>query len=208
MGVTSTVLTLWLTVLELTRMEGRNSVDEYDKIIGSIMQEIELMPENIKVAENWINSNKEFWSEAGSLAFLAQNQYLGIVSESALKIDETLYIPSLAYDFEEFLHGPFCLFERDGLHCIILSGPNDDFDRTTRLKKFAIDKNAPCIVVGTGSGGTYESEIELKIKNGGFAVFALLLPAQFAAAIVSEYMGQSVESHDFVGFSKLMKSKF
>ncbi|MDO4272235.1 MAG: SIS domain-containing protein [Eubacteriales bacterium] len=206
-GVTSTVLTLWLVALELKRMEGRISDEKCEDIITGIMEELGWMPENILTVEQWTNSNKEFWSNACSLAFLGKNQYLGIVSESALKIDETLFIPSSAYDFEEFLHGPFCLFEKQGVRCVILCSPEDDIDRIRRLKTFGEGKNISCIMAGAGRDNGDELEIKLKIKNSDYAVFSLLLPAQIAAAIVSEYMGQPVEGHDFISFSSMMKSK-
>lgn len=94
-----TCLCLYLMLVSLTYAKKENDLDELKKAINlnesMIMQTMNFIEENYK---NLCSMNWAYSIGAGA--------NYGTALESALKMGETIHIPSVAYEIEEYIHGP------------------------------------------------------------------------------------------------------
>ncbi len=105
-GYASTILDLMLIGLESAYALKRVSEEEYRKVIGQIERSIELMPQVIEAATQWYQANKPDFMQMKRPMVVGCGPNLGTALEGALKIQETICLPSTAFELEEFMHGP------------------------------------------------------------------------------------------------------
>lgn len=105
-GVATLAQFLMLFALEASVAKGTISNDEYQKV----MKELEEVPSRHEVVqqETWdfYNKNKAALTSMTVSYTCGFMQGYGVATEGALKIGETIQIPSFAYEAEEFIHGP------------------------------------------------------------------------------------------------------
>lgn len=98
-GFSATVLTLHLLLMYLTK-DQRHSliIDEYQKSIQDL-------PKNISDTKTWCKKHED-WAKAKVISIVGFGINHATAREGSLKLLETMQIPVMNFEMEEFMHGP------------------------------------------------------------------------------------------------------
>ena len=123
-GVNTLVTFLMCYAVELAKAKDIININKYShikqKLIETVNLQEELMNNTIKI----FNDNKQDFINPSRVVLLSSGPNFGTISEGALKIAETSCITAIAYEAEEFLHGPLYPSKPEDL--IILVDNNED----------------------------------------------------------------------------------
>lgn len=97
-GFTATTLTLQLLLMRILNISSKPIIKEYRK-------SIEELPQNIHDCKKWCREN-EHWAKAPAMSIVGFGINFPTAREGTLKILETMQIPIMNFDMEEFMHGP------------------------------------------------------------------------------------------------------
>ncbi|MBR5340341.1 MAG: SIS domain-containing protein [Erysipelotrichaceae bacterium] len=123
-GVTSLACFLMCFALELAKARNIITDEEYDSYRQELKKTMSIQKEIVDNTVDIFNRHKEDFLNPKRVVLLSSGPGFGIISEGALKIAETSCLTALAYEAEEFLHGPIYPSTPDDL--IILVDNNDD----------------------------------------------------------------------------------
>lgn len=204
-GVLATLVLLCRLSLVLGRTRNVLSVKEYDYILNLLKADVGILTRTAHQILPWVEANAVFFTEAQFCAIISASPLCFLANEGALKLAETLYLPTVSYDLEEFIHGPHCLIG-DGLHIIALYHGLPDEDRLRALCAFAKEKG--CRVMEISDQAENADFEGLCLPTSELAIpFLFLLPFQAAGAYLSEQMGHDLDRPKFEGFATRLKSK-
>lgn len=105
-GMSASALLLHLLLLVLS--DDRNILE----IVNEYKESISKLPDVIGKAKSWCNKNRD-WASANRLSVIGYGVNAGVAKEAALKILETLLVPVMNYDLEEYMHGPHRTISED-----------------------------------------------------------------------------------------------
>lgn len=105
-GYTCTILTLQLMALFWTKKAGLIGEDELKYYFKQIESIVENINQTIEKSQEWIDKNPG-WCEAKSICVIGNGSNYGTALERSLKILEMFRRPVLAYNVEEYIHGPY-----------------------------------------------------------------------------------------------------
>lgn len=98
-GFTATVLTLHLTLMHM--LKDLN----HDSIIVEYQKSIQDLPVNISDTLQWCNEHTQ-WAKANVMSVVGFGVHHATAREGSLKLLETMQIPVMNFEMEEFMHGP------------------------------------------------------------------------------------------------------
>lgn len=105
-GVTTLAQFLMLFALEAGRAKGVVTAEGYQ----AVMEEMAQVPERHRTvqreAHEFYERNRKALTSMSVIYSCGFSQGYGIACESALKMGETIKVPSFAYEAEEYIHGP------------------------------------------------------------------------------------------------------
>lgn len=105
-GVVTLVGYLMLFALEVSLIKGYIDEDEYDKTLSEMRKALEIHSQVVDETIEKYNENKEKITSCNCVYLVSSGANLGTAIEGSLKMAETNCIPCLAYEVEEYLHGP------------------------------------------------------------------------------------------------------
>ncbi len=190
-GYTTTILTFYLCALEAALAAGVIDEGAYGAWIGKIDAMITAMSANIERTFAWYREKEDALANTNKYVFTGKEIGQRTALESALKILETVKYPAMAYEFEEYLHGPIMM--GDEKLCLIGFVPCDaDGERMRGLLKFFRDKITPCSWAVTGDADkACAGDLVLDIScEKHLAPFAHILPGQVMSALLPARMGR------------------
>ncbi len=133
-GVPSSTLFLMFFALESAYKSGKYDEKSYEQKMKEIEDIVKEMPRIQKKALDFYDLNKEDFYSMKRVMTVGIGPSLGVALEGALKIEETIGIPSNAYETEEFIHGPNYEIKKD--HAIFLLDMDDAMhDRISAIYK-------------------------------------------------------------------------
>lgn len=122
------------TVLNLMLLGLYNSFN-YEKEISNIKELIKNYDEIIKYANEKFEENEEKLKKAKRYSCIAYGDLYGIAKEFETKFTETVRFPSVGYELEAYMHGPY--LEVNNNHFLFFLNYNDNnFERSNKLKKY------------------------------------------------------------------------
>ena len=189
-GYTCTILTFYLYALEAALSAGLLSEEDYDSYIGKIRGVIERLPKNIEKTFAWFEEQKEKLKGVTTCVVFGKDEAGLLAVESSLKVLETIRIPSMHYEFEEYLHGPIMVGD-EGLLLLGIVPLDEDRGRALDLLRFFREKVTPTCYAVTDrpAEGLPESLVLDMSEDKYFAVFAQTLPSQVIASELPEARG-------------------
>ncbi len=205
-GVLATLIMLELLGLELGLKRKKISQSHYDKEILSIEETVRFLPENIALCRTWVEQQKDVLTQSPFITVLSVAPLCFLGCEGALKLVETVYIPAVSYEFEEFIHGPHCLLGTDMTIIALYHGLPDE-NRLRTLCAFAREKGTRVLEISDmNEANGFDG---LKLRNGGWELCPMhfLLPFQAASAYLAEWMGHDLDRPKFPGFATQLQSK-
>ena len=181
-GYTTTILTLYLMAMEAALATGRLGQEAYDAMAAALANCFERMPECVQKAETMVEDNAGWLMQTGHFAIVGKGQAGLVARECVIRLVETMLTPAMAYDFEEFLHGPVSLIDEQ-LGGIYLLPPEGDADRARMLAVAGYHQahSGRVLLVepeACGAGTPWYTH-----------VFTHVLPCQLMAALLPERMG-------------------
>jgi len=190
MGVMGTMLTVQLMACVLA---GSGEAE----LRGDMARIIEAMPRNIETTVRWCGQATPELLRSDAYLVVGQDDAAAIAGESALKLIETVRMPSIAFELEEIIHGPTRVFHK-GITLITLSRPGDAQTRPQALRDMgtaagvrtwnvALRRDAPAFDADTL---TLTHAVDPLL-----CAYALLLPAQIISAYVAPAMGIDLDDH-------------
>ncbi|HHW02171.1 MAG TPA: SIS domain-containing protein [Thermoanaerobacterales bacterium] len=208
-GYTSTMLTLQLMALCLGKKAGFIGEKEYCNYLEQIWRMIENIDDVIQKSRQWIDKNME-WKNAKSICVIGYGPGYGTALEGSLKILETFRKPVLAYDVEEYIHGPYNTLDENSFMIFIDAKPGGS-PELNKLMDFAknITKNFLVIAAGDGNAADITQEHIIPIPPCDELVSPLIsiVPFQVIAYRLAKSRGIEPETPRYPEFHKIMGSK-
>ena len=133
-GVASLACFLMVFALELGKELRLIQEDRYSYYLDELYKTVKIHPEMQKKAEEIFNRNKDDFTGRNRVILLSSGPNFGAASEGALKIAETSCITAIAYEAEEFLHGPLYPSTPDDVIIVI---DNENCSGSERILKIA-----------------------------------------------------------------------
>ncbi|MHA1828583.1 MAG: isomerizing glutamine--fructose-6-phosphate transaminase, partial [Candidatus Heimdallarchaeaceae archaeon] len=124
---TAQTLAMWDIGLELGRIEGEISENEYKSYRKKFQEIPEIIKETITRNEAKTNNLASWLANKTSSFYLGRGVNVQSAKEGALKMKEIAYIHSEAYPAGESKHGPIALVEED--YPVIFVAPKDETHR-------------------------------------------------------------------------------
>ncbi len=209
-GYLITVLLLYLCALQTARKLGLKPQRWLDEVEEQLTDAGAAMAENIKISEKWVRNNAVLLSKPQSYFFVSLGQGLAVAAEGALKTMETLLIPSCPYEFEEFLHGPFCSIQQTVGGVYLLPEKDDpDLERMQRLVDFHRLTSPSAFAIGA-ERSTDDRDCALIMTGQWYTrPFETVFPMQWASAIVPGQMkADGTGTGRFADLDRILRIKF
>lgn len=204
-GFTATVLMLQAMAICLGNKLGRTQfIAELDKQLKTAFA---LADNIIEASVAWIGQQSPSLAAAPHVLLLAEGDNRPAMLEGALKLLETLYVPAVSYEFEEYLHGVHCTIA-EGSHLILVVPDNHNRERMLRLAAFNKAHGGVSYIISTGTPTGVEGELFLETAQSPWAAcYDVLLPLQAISAIVSADKGINCDKPKFPTFNKELATK-
>ena len=176
-GVLATAMMMAVIGLEYGLASGRLSPKDYDKIMADFDFIATHMQQNLDLAKDWCASNVEEWSHFRSFSLISNIDSTGTTLEIALKVMESVFLPSDSFEVEEYLHGPHLLLSRKEAAVLQLASVSMDHEKLSRIHSFLQEKNAPSYqITQAGMPGFTRDSLTIYSAQNGLLDFAEFLP--------------------------------
>ncbi|MDR1793791.1 MAG: SIS domain-containing protein [Erysipelotrichaceae bacterium] len=181
-GYTVTLLTLYLLALEAAKIRGKLSKSYYDKKIlecGDLLSKFESV---IAESEAWYQRNKTFLVSSERIYVLGYGIDYGSALEGQLKIGEMLRIPALAYEIEEYSHGPtMAINGKQSL--IMIASKEAEFERCLTFRDAFLQYTPRVFLISCEDVGDDLRNVIFSLKADKYlAPLLYTVPMQFVAA--------------------------
>lgn len=203
-GYTITVLTLYLMALEAAHSCGWHAEEPYEKYVEVLQQAGRNLQDTVDAAAEWQRCNDEAHRQLQVVYLVGKGQAMEIAREGALKMQETLLIPTAAFEFEEFLHGPTSSLNKQVAGFYLLPPVHDpDYARMQGLVQYHRACGAWVCTVGPK---TTEWQTDCVVHTTGYwytQPFEAIVPMQIVSALVPKELG--IGDDNMQAFRKLDK---
>ena len=182
-GYTSTILCLYLCALESALRTGKIHETRYDKLLSDLSLAADNMAENRKSVEAWFEKNMKDFESIDKYVLVGKGPGGITAKEGALKILETVRVPAMSYEFEEYLHGPIQMMDEDVAAIFYLTEDAADKERMLTLAKWHRKYSAYGYVI-TGDTTIMGDHVLHVLKTGNpfTEVFEFILLPQLIGA--------------------------
>ncbi len=176
-GVLATAMMMAVIGLEYGLASGRMAAGDYEKIMGDLDRIAGQMQKNLDLAKEWCAANLADWSEYRSFSLISNVDSTGVTLEIALKVMESIFLPSDSFEVEEYLHGPHLLLSRKEAALLQLDSVSVDHEKLSRIHGFLREKNAPSYqITQEGEAGFTKDSLHIHSVKNGLLDFAEFLP--------------------------------
>lgn len=208
-GYTITILTLYCMAMECAKATGSLSTDAYMECVTTLQQAADEMEENIEAVFEWTKRNTEVLNQLKTVYLVGKKQCGQVAAEGALKLQETLLIPAVGYDFEEFLHGPTSSINKNIDAFYLLPTLDDvDYERMQRLIVYHRESGGIVCTVGLQEAKNPLDCVVKTTQKWYTQPFEQILPMQIVSALIPENIGvQGAGSQKFQKLNAIMGIK-
>lgn len=105
-GVVTLALFFDLFALEAAKQLNRITPQDYDRLLDELRTAMELHPQMVKAFEAHYAEHRKSYLSMSNLYCVSCGSNIGTVMEGALKVGETVHVPSMWYEVDEYIHGP------------------------------------------------------------------------------------------------------
>ena len=190
-GYTTTILTFCLCALDAALAAGAMERAAHAAALADLSAMIDAMPGNIERTFAWYHLNENALVNTNKYVFIGKNVGWKTALESALKVLETVKYPAMAYEFEEYLHGPIMM--GDEKLCLIGFVPADsDGERMLGLLDYFRNITPCSYAVGSDPALAERGSLVLDVPSDAcLGPFAHILPGQVISALLPTRMGRA-----------------
>lgn len=207
-GYTVTILTLYLMALETALCKRLICERDYSKYIDAFEKSFSYLDENITRSIEFTKQNLSLLKDVKCLYVIGKGLDYRIALEGALKVMETFLIPSFAFEFEEYLHGPTCSVDVNISGFYLYTDDEKDQQRMKSLIAYHKELNHSVFSVGR-EDSVDKRDLVLKLSDSPYVrVFEYIIPLQVISSIVPESLGiGDVGSKRFKAIDKILGVK-
>lgn len=134
-GVVTLVAYLMLFALEVSLKKGYIDTVEYEQAINQMILAMEIQPQIVEETMSKYQLNKELITGCERAYFVSSGSNLATAIEGSLKMAETSCISCLAYEVEEYLHGPLYPVNPNVLLIFIDNNEDDSSEKIIEIAK-------------------------------------------------------------------------
>ena len=206
-GFTATVLCLELLALGLGRAQGTVTQEREAQALDALRQAASAAERNIAASVAWTQAHASSMEVAPHMLIVAEGPHYPAMLEGALKVLETLYVPVMAYEFEEYLHGIQCTIDASS-YIIFVIPEGQNRERMLKLYDFHAAHGGTGYVISTGEPTGLAGELFIECTGEDHtAAFETLLPLQVVSTMVSQAKGINCDVSKFPDFIKALGTK-
>lgn len=121
-GFYCTKLNLMLMALHMAKAKSKLSASDFDVNIKNINVAIDTFIKIYRQSEEWVERNTDAFVQAKEIRLIGTAELYGDTLEGALKLLETMRVPTTGYEFEEFIHGIYNAINADSTLFVIDTG--------------------------------------------------------------------------------------
>lgn len=209
-GYMATILTLYMMALEAAYNTDILSTDKYAEYYSVLDEMVESLSRNIERSKLWVEENMESLKDFQQVYLVGKQQSMSIAQEGALKIMETYLVSSMAFDFEEYMHGPSCSLREKTAGFYLLPESGDfDYERMQKLAMYHRNICKSVYIVGC-PGLVDKRDCRLVLSGHWYTQpFEYILPLQMISAIIPDELGiGGVGMKRFKEIDKFMDVKY
>jgi len=206
-GVPSSTLFFILFALEAGLKSGTYPQDKYDKRMAEIDRLIDEMPIVREKCKAFYEANKEDFYSMKRVMTTGIGPAYGVATEGALKIEETIGIPSNSYETEEFLHGPVYEVKKD--HAVfIVDLDHIMHDRNMQIYEATKELTDRVYLITNSPGYSGKNVLNIDFKACSFLLPMLfVIPFQFISSFVCDDLRITAITVYNHRFSQIVKTK-
>lgn len=132
-GYTASIMSMYVYALEAGRSSGRMAQAAYDEVIAALYAAVGHMQTNLDAAEAWFDACKDSMQQIEKYVLVGSDAAGVAAAEGALKLQETIKKPCMAFEFEEYLHGPILMTDEGLGGLFYLLGEGEQRARSEQL---------------------------------------------------------------------------
>lgn len=206
-GMTATALTLFLAGIALASKWGKLSSEKENEIIGGFNKAFSCAPDNIAVCCDFFAAHRSVLAAQPHFILISDGMGFHTAEEGALKMLETLCVPVMAYEFEEYLHGVNNTIE-PGMCNVLAPTLPENFERVERLDNYCRQNGCIDYIITTADWVKGENVLKLKGTGSRFtSLFEIMLAFQILSVYSCEYKGIDCDDPKGPEFYKIMDTK-
>lgn len=211
-GYTSSVMCLYLCALEAALAAGRISRPFYQEQIALLYTAVENMRENLVRTGQWFERNRQDLVRIQKYVLVGIGGDSAAAREGCLKILETIKVPAMSFEFEEYLHGPIILTDSCLGGIFYIGGDAQERARMVELARCHAEFSQYAYpVVDSGSEPELQDPRMLELVRTGqdhTRVFEAVLAPQLLAAEVPGILGIDEGSPTYDRYTSCCPTKY
>lgn len=185
-GFYCTKLNLMLMALHMAKAKGKLSTSDFDVSIKNINVAINTFIKVYRQSEEWVERNADTFIQAKEIRVIGTAELYGDTLEGALKLLETMRVPTTGYEFEEFIHGIYNAINADSTLFVIDTGKEP---RLCKLVELLSEWTRNIYVIGRDAMKD-PRHLQLDIAaDMDCQTFNFLLPIQLICAKIPHFKG-------------------
>ena len=196
--------------LEAGHAKDNLTTEAYDECLAHLATAAEQLQPNIDRTLAWVQANADSLKKLKVVYLTGKQQSSFVAAEGALKLMETLLIPAVSFDFEEYLHGPSCSIN-PGVAGMYLLPPAGDKD-LPRMRGLLNYHREICDEVYAFGQAAGEDPRDLGLLQSGAwytQPFEQILPMQVISCELPDMLGlDGAGSKRFQALDKKLNIKF
>lgn len=187
-GYSASLLLLHLIGIEIGVT--KRMIDDSTKqaLIQELKESVDEIPNIIDQTKAWVKRNPH-WQSATSLMVIGHYDHYATAMEGALKLSETLCIPAMACDVDEYAHGYHRILEDDS-YVILIEGEGNGKDKLMKTIEYVRDKTPNHLVVRTSMDRVIPlDEIQVRSHRTLNSTLTAVIVFQVLAIALPELLG-------------------
>ena len=190
-GYTTSLMSVYLWALELSRVLKTISEEEYQKYCSELETLINDFDEVVKESEAWYDRVKTTILNSDRIYVLGYGIDYGSMLEGWLKISEMLRYPTVGYELEEFMHGATTTL-KGNVTIIMIGSEERELERMHQIRSAFLNYTQRVHVISCGDLIRNVTDRDIIFKghyNKYIAPLAYTVPMQFVAAKGAKEIG-------------------
>lgn len=210
-GYTSSVLCLYLCALDAALSCGQLSTAGYEEQIALLYTAVANMCENLTRTEQWFDRNRDDLTRIRKYVLVGVGGDSIAAREGCLKILETIKVPAMSFEFEEYLHGPIILTDEALGGIFYIGGDAQEQARMAELARCHAEYSRyayPVVAEGAPAPDDPRTLALVRTGHDQTRVFEAVLAPQLLAARVPAILGLAEGAPIYARYTSSCPTKY
>lgn len=204
-GYIASVVTLWMMAIQLAKAKGLIKLADEEDLANRCLKTINNFPAVLEDGQKWYNKVENKFNHCDNLIVVGADEHLGNVFEATLKLVETIRVPVMGHEVEEFMHGIYNAI-KPSTFIIYLIAKQRSAKRMVQLYQYLQSKTEFQFAISSSSVSENDCVCRF-IDDELFSPIEYILPIQLLCHYVPEKFGINPFLSGDPLFHPSMKSK-